>query len=100
MSLATCIDEPAKRLYSPGGQAYAQAPMQQFINNGNAMLGKKLGDGGVMQSPIMPTTLMQTEDKPFKCPVIGCEKAYKNQNGLKYHKAVSIAERSCRCYGR
>ncbi|KAB2571827.1 Transcription factor SFP1 [Lasiodiplodia theobromae] len=24
--------------------------------------------------------------KPFKCPVIGCEKAYKNQNGLKYHK--------------
>jgi transcription factor SFP1 len=26
------------------------------------------------------------EIKPFKCPVIGCEKAYKNQNGLKYHK--------------
>ncbi|KAF2435586.1 hypothetical protein EJ08DRAFT_555925, partial [Tothia fuscella] len=26
------------------------------------------------------------ETKPFKCPVIGCEKAYKNQNGLKYHK--------------
>jgi len=24
------------------------------------------------------------EHKPFKCPVIGCEKAYKNQNGLKY----------------
>jgi hypothetical protein len=21
-----------------------------------------------------------------RCPVIGCEKAYKNQNGLKYHK--------------
>lgn len=27
--------------------------------------------------------------KPFKCPVIGCEKAYKNQDGLKYHKQVS-----------
>lgn len=25
-------------------------------------------------------------DKPYKCPVIGCDKAYKNQNGLKYHK--------------
>jgi hypothetical protein len=24
------------------------------------------------------------EHKPFRCPVIGCEKAYKNQNGLKY----------------
>lgn len=26
------------------------------------------------------------EHKPFKCPVIGCEKTYKNQNGLKYHR--------------
>ncbi|GMC26549.1 unnamed protein product [Saccharomyces cerevisiae] len=26
------------------------------------------------------------EQKPFKCPVIGCEKTYKNQNGLKYHR--------------
>lgn len=26
------------------------------------------------------------EYKPFKCPVIGCEKTYKNQNGLKYHR--------------
>ncbi|KAK9494554.1 hypothetical protein V1508DRAFT_412753 [Lipomyces doorenjongii] len=28
----------------------------------------------------------QGDDKPYKCPVIGCEKAYKNQNGLKYHR--------------
>ncbi|ODQ82920.1 hypothetical protein BABINDRAFT_170036 [Babjeviella inositovora NRRL Y-12698] len=26
------------------------------------------------------------EHKPFKCPVIGCDKNYKNQNGLKYHR--------------
>lgn len=26
------------------------------------------------------------EHKPFKCPVQGCEKTYKNQNGLKYHR--------------
>ncbi|KAI8342160.1 hypothetical protein BC941DRAFT_415551 [Chlamydoabsidia padenii] len=24
-------------------------------------------------------------DKPYKCPVEGCDKAYKNPNGLKYH---------------
>ncbi|KAL1917916.1 uncharacterized protein VTP21DRAFT_3750 [Calcarisporiella thermophila] len=24
-------------------------------------------------------------DRPFKCPVPGCDKAYKNHNGLKYH---------------
>lgn len=26
------------------------------------------------------------EHKPYSCPVIGCEKNYKNQNGLKYHR--------------
>ncbi|KAK6197306.1 split zinc finger protein [Scheffersomyces amazonensis] len=26
------------------------------------------------------------ENKPFRCPVIGCDKNYKNQNGLKYHR--------------
>lgn len=31
-------------------------------------------------------TEQETELKPFKCPVINCGKAYKNQNGLKYHK--------------
>ncbi|ORY08280.1 hypothetical protein K493DRAFT_403445 [Basidiobolus meristosporus CBS 931.73] len=25
-------------------------------------------------------------EKPYKCPVPGCEKSYKNANGLKYHK--------------
>ncbi|ODV84318.1 hypothetical protein CANARDRAFT_201130 [[Candida] arabinofermentans NRRL YB-2248] len=28
----------------------------------------------------------QGENRPFKCPVIGCDKNYKNQNGLKYHR--------------
>ncbi|KAG2184087.1 hypothetical protein INT44_009102 [Umbelopsis vinacea] len=27
----------------------------------------------------------QNADKPYKCPVAGCDKAYKNPNGLKYH---------------
>jgi transcription factor SFP1 len=31
----------------------------------------------------LQTMMMPEEHKPFKCPVIGCEKAYKNQNGLK-----------------
>ncbi|ODV92125.1 hypothetical protein CANCADRAFT_16620, partial [Tortispora caseinolytica NRRL Y-17796] len=28
----------------------------------------------------------QGENRPYKCPVIGCDKTYKNQNGLKYHR--------------
>lgn len=60
---------------------------------------------GMMNSPRAATPMQDEEDlmyiddparhlyvmendehKPFKCPVIGCEKTYKNQNGLKYHR--------------
>lgn len=34
-----------------------------------------------------PASNLVVVDKPYKCPVLGCDKAYKNQNGLKYHKA-------------
>ncbi|KAI0473774.1 hypothetical protein GGR56DRAFT_666813 [Xylariaceae sp. FL0804] len=87
------IQDPAKRLYSPGGGPASQLKLQQ------QMLQNGLDQG---QFPNMDATRMAAiqraianpgsftmppeEDKPFKCPVIGCEKAYKNQNGLKYHK--------------
>lgn len=89
MSLDMCIDEPAKRLFSPGGQqmgGYNAAQLQMLMNANQVQ--RLPGDGLVQQAPTMQAHLMQQEEKPFKCPVIGCEKAYKNQNGLKYHKAV------------
>ncbi|KAI1106171.1 hypothetical protein F4804DRAFT_60700 [Jackrogersella minutella] len=88
------IDDPAKRLYSPnGGPANQRALQQQMAQfgldasqfgnitdpNHLAALQRAIANPG---SLVMPPE----EDKPFKCPVIGCEKAYKNQNGLKYHK--------------
>lgn len=33
-----------------------------------------------------PGSNLVVVEKPYKCPVPGCDKAYKNQNGLKYHK--------------
>lgn len=30
-----------------------------------------------------PKIVNGEEGKPFRCPVIGCEKAYKNQNGMR-----------------
>lgn len=40
-----------------------------------------------IDDPARHLYVMETnEDKPFKCPVIGCDKNYKNQNGLKYHR--------------
>jgi hypothetical protein len=35
-------------------------------------------------STVGSTMEEEEEHKPFRCPVIGCKKAYKNQNGLKY----------------
>ena len=98
LGLDMCIDEPAKRLYSPNGGFNNQRQMQQqfaqfglgqaqgqFGNNDNLMrmyrqqqamaLGNIGLNGGMLG--------MGEEHKPFRCPVIGCEKAYKNQNGLK-----------------
>lgn len=42
---------------------------------------------GYIDDPARRLYVMDHEEhKPFKCPVIGCDKTYKNQNGLKYHK--------------
>lgn len=91
------IDQPGKRLFSKQGAAsitQQQLHMQAAYKNlglsvNNAEMLRKLQEqqlagGNLQQIPFPPE-----EIKPFRCPVIGCEKAYKNQNGLKYHKQVS-----------
>jgi transcription factor SFP1 len=96
LSLDLCIDEPAKRLYSPNGynnqrlqQQFAQFGLGQgqFNNNNDLMMAyrqQQLMAMNAMGNPQAAALMMNEEHKPFKCPVIGCEKAYKNQNGLKY----------------
>jgi len=87
-----CIDEPAKRLLSKQGGGLGQGAFAAFKNNlaggqfaNNSELAKRLREQQLMSGFGFPGE----EPKPFRCPVIGCEKAYKNQNGLKYHKQVS-----------
>ena len=96
-----CIDEPAKRLYSPGGGLGTGGG----LGSGGHMSQKRLGSAQYgpnsdiarkireqqVRAGLADTMsgLNNEEPKPFRCPVIGCEKAYKNQNGLKYHKSVS-----------
>ena len=88
------IDEPAKRLFHNGAKKFLpkQPPASQ------------LGDGQYSENSEVARTIREVQrsvgvpepqtdggvPKPFHCPVIGCEKAYKNQNGLKYHKMVSL----------
>jgi transcription factor SFP1 len=96
LGLDLCIDEPAKRLFSPnGGFGNQRALQQQFAQfglgngqfSGNDELVRRLRQQQMMQMQGFPNAqaamMMGEEHKPFRCPVIGCEKAYKNQNGLK-----------------
>lgn len=95
--LDLCIDEPAKRLFSPtGGFGNQNAQYTHYrLGSGqygpNSDIAKRIREQQMLAGLPDTTTNMlpHEEPKPFRCPVIGCEKAYKNQNGLKYHKSVS-----------
>lgn len=88
-----CIDEPAKRLYSPGGTTPAVNQRRLLEQQLQQQLQQLNLDPSQLPPGTDPALLLQhmtalmmppaEEPKPFKCPVIGCEKAYKNQNGLK-----------------
>ncbi len=94
-----CISEPAKRLFTlNGGFAQTTPPQQPSLPTSAT----QLGDGQYSENSDLARTIREEQKragvpdpsadggvpKPFHCPVIGCEKAYKNQNGLKYHKSV------------
>ncbi|KAJ4016573.1 Transcriptional regulator of ribosomal biogenesis proteins [Fusarium irregulare] len=81
-----CINDPGKHLFSSNGfppNRSIQAQLQQLGIN-QSQLNDPQTSKAIMQR--LQSMMMPEEHKPFKCPVIGCEKAYKNQNGLKYHK--------------
>ncbi|KIW34821.1 uncharacterized protein PV07_01574 [Cladophialophora immunda] len=93
-----CIDEPSKRLFSSGNQGMNQGQGAQQIAQNRLGTGQYGANSEIARTirerqaaaglPDTTTNILPHEEpKPFRCPVIGCEKAYKNQNGLKYHKA-------------
>jgi transcription factor SFP1 len=88
-----CIDEPAKRLFSPTGginTSNAHFKLSGAQYGPNSDIARRIREQQILAGVPDTTSLLPNEEpKPYRCPVIGCEKAYKNQNGLKYHKAVS-----------
>ncbi|EWC48665.1 hypothetical protein DRE_01887 [Drechslerella stenobrocha 248] len=97
------IHDPGKHLFNPMGTGAPRAPgfpqmsIQQLRAARENELARRVNMDGYMGNNVPGASipgneaLLQSlwamqEDKPYKCPVIGCEKAYKNQNGLKYHK--------------
>jgi transcription factor SFP1 len=95
--LDLCIAEPAKALYAENGgfnlKAFPQfnftqnIPINNSDENARKLQAHRLASG-VGKVP-------NEEERPFKCPVIGCEKAYKNANGLRYHEKVCLILASC-----
>ena len=89
--LDLCIDEPAKRMWLNGSKKYTKQSSSSQLGDGQYSENSELARTIREQQRLAGVPDPQTEGgvpKPFHCPVIGCEKAYKNQNGLKYHKAV------------
>ncbi|RAR03465.1 c2h2 transcription factor [Stemphylium lycopersici] len=86
------IDQPGKRLFSKQGGGLSQAQLQaalknyQLSGNDQSEMARRLREQQLLNGASIPQFPFPEEVKPFRCPVIGCEKAYKNQNGLKYHK--------------
>lgn len=89
-----CIDEPAKRLFSPTGginQSNAHFKLSGAQYGPNSDIARRIREQQMLAGVPDTTSILPNEEpKPYRCPVIGCEKAYKNQNGLKYHKAVGV----------
>jgi transcription factor SFP1 len=79
------IDDPAKRLLSKQGYGAVKGFPNSAISN-SSELAKRVREQQLLNGLAGAGGFVGEEIKPFKCPVIGCEKAYKNQNGLKYHK--------------
>lgn len=84
------IDDPAKRLLSKPGAGLSQQQLQYMLRTGQLGNDTDLARAVQQQLAGRLGVGLEQENKPFKCPVIGCEKAYKNQNGLKYHKQVRV----------
>ncbi|PSN71635.1 hypothetical protein BS50DRAFT_607302 [Corynespora cassiicola Philippines] len=86
------IDQPGKRLFSKQGAGLSQQQLQAAFKNyqlgggDQSELAKRIREQQLLNGANVPQFPFPEEVKPFRCPVIGCEKAYKNQNGLKYHK--------------
>ena len=96
-----CIDHPARRLFGHDGdvggslgqrtpeRTSSQRSRQRKTAKANRQDGETAGSNTKRSKAQASAANGDEECRPFRCPVVGCEKAYKNQNGLKYHRTVS-----------
>jgi len=96
-----CINEPTKRPLQTSTQSKSQDAIHKRLGSGqygpNSAIAKRIREQQIAAGlPDTNSNLQPHEEpRPFRCPVIGCEKTYKNQNGLKYHKTVRFGSHFC-----
>ncbi|KAI9722179.1 MAG: Transcriptional regulator of ribosomal biogenesis proteins [Chrysothrix sp. TS-e1954] len=82
-----CIDDPATSLYAKQAGT-DHGPLSQSGMTSDAASDSDEAARQLQAHHLAANigTITSDEDRRFKCPVIGCEKAYKNANGLRYHE--------------
>ncbi|KAI9480902.1 MAG: hypothetical protein EXX96DRAFT_564654 [Benjaminiella poitrasii] len=64
-----------------------------LINHPSVINGSSLQESlDFFKTEALYQTCDDGQDKPYKCPINGCDKAYKNPNGLKYHQMHGHSE--------
>lgn len=61
-------------------------PTTPPVPGGNGQTTPKEGENAKTADPPLPAPSLFSTHKPWRCPNPGCNKAYKQSNGLKYHQ--------------
>ena len=77
--LSATVDPPT------AGSSSGQLPVVSFTAAASATASQISSNARALPLPPQPSYLRKS-DRPYICPVVGCGKAYKNPNGLKYHE--------------
>jgi transcription factor SFP1 len=85
-TLPSCA--PPNLFFPSGGSGAAASAAQQPPTKRERIntAGAAVAAGAAPESHISRPGATLVVDKPFKCPAPGCDKAYKQMNGLKYHR--------------
>ena len=76
---------PPNLFFPSGASSQRPSKRERFNANQGASTTTAAGNG-VSVSSAAASDSNSSEHRPYKCPAPGCDKAYKQMNGLKYHR--------------
>ena len=76
---------PPNLFFPTSNAAQARTIKRERLNTGPSATPQPQANSGPA-SPAVSVESQHSEHRPYKCPAPGCDKAYKQMNGLKYHR--------------